>query len=65
MGNLHVNSLWEIWNGAAYRAFRRRTLSREGLRDLGTHCDCEFCCHLTANRRLRPVFRALAPFMRG
>jgi len=65
MGNLHVNSLREIWNGAAYRAFRRRTLSREGLRDLGTHCDCEFCCHLMANRRLHSVFRALAPFMRG
>jgi MoaA/NifB/PqqE/SkfB family radical SAM enzyme len=64
MGNLNVNSLRQIWNGPAYRAFRRRTLSREGLRDLAVHCDCEFCCHLMANRRLHSVFRALAPFMR-
>jgi MoaA/NifB/PqqE/SkfB family radical SAM enzyme len=63
MGNLHLNSLREIWNGPAYRAFRRRMLSREGLKELGTHCDCEFCCHLTANRRLHPVFRTLAPLM--
>jgi MoaA/NifB/PqqE/SkfB family radical SAM enzyme len=64
MGNLHFNSLREIWNGAAYRAFRRKTLSREGLKELGTDCDCEFCCHLTANRRLHRVFGALAPFSR-
>jgi radical SAM protein with 4Fe4S-binding SPASM domain len=63
MGNLHVNSLQEIWNGPAYREFRRRTLTRKGLEDLAARCDCEFCCHLTANRRLHPVFRTLAPFM--
>jgi MoaA/NifB/PqqE/SkfB family radical SAM enzyme len=64
MGNLHVSRLRDIWNEPAYRDFRRRTRTREGLEALGPSCDCEFCCHLPANRRLHCVFRVFAPLMR-
>ena len=43
MGNLNDHSLQEIWNGPAFRAFRRQTLTRAGLRALDRQCDCAFC----------------------
>jgi len=62
MGNLSENSLKEIWNGAAFRAFRRQTLSRAGLRGLSPQCDCGFCCHVLDNARVHRFFRWVAPF---
>ncbi len=61
MGNLHQNSLGEIWNGSSFRAFRRQTLTREGLSALDRVCDCEFCCHLPANVRLRQYLKWVSP----
>ena len=64
LGNLGQTSLREIWNGPGFREFRRRVRTPQGLRSLSAHCDCEYCCHLPANRRLHPFFRALAPLTR-
>lgn len=64
LGNLGQTSLREIWNGPGFREFRRQARTRQGLRSLSAHCDCEYCCHLPANRRLHPFFRALAPLMK-
>ena len=63
LGNLEQNSLREIWNSPGFREFRRRARTPQGLQSLSTQCDCEYCCHLPANRRLHPFFRALAPLM--
>ena len=63
LGNLDQNSLREIWNGPGLREFRRRARTPQGLRSLDAQCDCEYCCHLLANRQLHPFFRALAPLM--
>ena len=65
MGNLYDNSLEEIWNGPAYRAFRRQTWTRAGLRALGRQCDCAFCCHVLDNARVHRFFKWVAPFCRG
>ncbi len=62
-GNLHRNSLREIWNGSPFRAFRRQTLTREGLSALNQACDCEFCCHLPANARLHRFLKWLSPLV--
>jgi MoaA/NifB/PqqE/SkfB family radical SAM enzyme len=62
MGNLHDNNFQEIWNGPAFRAFRRQTLTRAGLHALGHHCDCAFCCHVLDNARVHRFFRWVAPF---
>jgi len=64
LGNLGQNSLPEIWNGPGFQQFRRRARTPQGLRTLSAQCDCEYCCHLPANRRLHPFFRALAPLMK-
>jgi MoaA/NifB/PqqE/SkfB family radical SAM enzyme len=65
MGNLDQNSFQEIWNGAAFRAFRRQTLTRHGLLALSHHCDCGFCCHVIDNARVHRFFRWVAPFCPG
>ena len=65
MGNLYDNSLQEIWNGPAFRAFRRQTRTRAGLRALDRQCDCAFCCHVLDNARVHRFFRWVAPFCRG
>jgi radical SAM protein with 4Fe4S-binding SPASM domain len=62
MGNLNDNRLQEIWNGPAFRAFRRQTLTRAGLRALCHQCDCAFCCHVLDNARVHRFFRWVAPF---
>jgi MoaA/NifB/PqqE/SkfB family radical SAM enzyme len=62
MGNLKENRFNEIWNGSAYRNFRRQTLTREGLIHMGRHCDCSFCCYVGDNARVHRIFRWLSPF---
>jgi len=64
LGNLGQTSLREIWNGPGFQDFRRRARTPQGLQSLSAQCDCEYCCHLPANRRLHPFFRALEPLMR-
>jgi MoaA/NifB/PqqE/SkfB family radical SAM enzyme len=52
VGDLREQTLREIWNGPAYRDFRRRASSRKGLAGLQTTCDCGYCCHVPANHRI-------------
>ena len=64
LGNLHQDSLQEIWNGSGFRAFRRSTMKREGLARVAAKCDCFFCCHVTDNLRVHRMYRWLAPLVR-
>ena len=61
MGNVNEHSLQKIWNGPAFRAFRRQTRTRAGLRALSHRCDCAFCCHVLDNARVHRFFRWVAP----
>ncbi len=67
MGSLAEKSFGEIWNGAAYRAFRRQAMTAEGLSNLAGSCDCEHCCYAEDNLRVHKLFKPLAPlrFSRG
>jgi MoaA/NifB/PqqE/SkfB family radical SAM enzyme len=57
VGSLAESGFREIWNGEAFRGFRRHVVHGEGLAALGDACDCGFCCHLHQNlavhRRVR------------
>jgi MoaA/NifB/PqqE/SkfB family radical SAM enzyme len=44
-GDLNEASFPEIWNGPAVQAFRRQTMTREGLAKLEDRCDCSMCCY--------------------
>jgi MoaA/NifB/PqqE/SkfB family radical SAM enzyme len=63
LGSLLENSFREIWNGPAYRIFRRQALTRKGLASLSQHCHCEFCCFVEDNARVHGFFRWLSPFL--
>lgn len=63
MGNLHEESLREIWNGPAYRAFRRKAARLQGLASLSEECDCSFCGFTMDNVGVHRYFRWLSPFV--
>lgn len=65
LGNLHSQSLGEIWNGSAYRSFRRQVLSPSGPDFLAGRCDCSYCCHFASNERIHRVYRWIAPLARA
>ncbi|MFC1485632.1 radical SAM protein [Candidatus Latescibacterota bacterium] len=65
MGNAAEDTFGEIWNGPAFRAFRRQTITREGLAAMGQHCDCSFCRHVEDNIRIHRLFRWFAPLFAG
>jgi MoaA/NifB/PqqE/SkfB family radical SAM enzyme len=58
MGDLGRESFRAIWNGPAYRGFRKAT--RGSNRALGPDYDCDFCPHLANNHRVHTRFRWLA-----
>lgn len=61
MGNINETSLADIWNGPAYRAFRRQTITRPGLYAMSQRCDCAWC-NYTDNDRVNRIFKWIAPF---
>lgn len=62
LGNLNEESFQDIWNGPAYKAFRRATITREGLSALSKDlCECGFCCHVGDNERVHSLFKWFAP----
>ncbi len=63
MGSLAEKSFGEIWNGAAYRAFRRQAMTAEGLSNLAGSCDCEHCCYAEDNLRVHKLFKPLASLL--
>jgi MoaA/NifB/PqqE/SkfB family radical SAM enzyme len=53
LGRAGSQSFEEIWNGFAYRQFRRRARTYEGLRYLSAEdCDCNHCCYAHDNQRI-------------
>ncbi len=64
MGNLSEAPFSTIWNGAAYRSFRRKASTRKGLASLSGDCDCQYCCHARDNLRVHRLFKRLAPLSR-
>ena len=68
LGNIHESSFREIWNGEAYRRFRKEA---HAIAKRGTSvkdCDCDHCVNHTANMRvygmLHPV-RSRSARIRG
>ncbi len=62
LGNLNENSFQDIWNGPAYKAFRRTAITREGLTGLTKKlCECGYCCHVGENERVHSLFKWFAP----
>jgi MoaA/NifB/PqqE/SkfB family radical SAM enzyme len=63
VGDLKEESLQQIWNGEAYRSFRRTALRRGGVTSYGIDCDCSWCCSERDNRRVDRVYRWIAPLL--
>lgn len=61
MGNLGEKSLSQIWNGDAYRSFRRTVSTRKGLASMKKYCVCGYCCHIRNNIKVHRLFRGIAP----
>lgn len=59
MGDLGQNPFAEIWNGAPYQDFRRRTLHSSD-----PPSDCEFCPHVVNSYRIHRSLRPFLPFFR-
>lgn len=57
-GNIYKKSFSEIWNGNAYRKFRREAVTINKRKKPVNNCDCNSCVHHTANLR---VFKILHP----
>lgn len=64
MGDLHKNRFNEIWNGSAFRSFRRKTFKNIGLDSMREHCDCSFCCFVGDNDHVHRFFKWSLPFLR-
>jgi MoaA/NifB/PqqE/SkfB family radical SAM enzyme len=65
MGKLNDSSFGEIWNNDAYKTFRRKTITRQGLESMETDCDCGFCCYLNDNWRVHRVFKLILPWRKS
>jgi MoaA/NifB/PqqE/SkfB family radical SAM enzyme len=64
MGNLRERSFREIWNGPAFRSFRKKILDPTETAIIDQRCDCSFCCHVTDCERIHRFYRWLAPITR-
>jgi len=61
MGSLSQMSLSQIWDGEAYRSFRKTASTKNGLAGLKDHCTCGYCCHIRNNIKVHRIFRYIAP----
>ena len=57
LGDLRTLTFRQIWNGPAYRAFRRQTLGRIDAEAVDQHVDCTYCPHLANNHRIDRFYR--------
>jgi len=62
LGNLREMNFHRIWNGEAYRGFRKTVSARRGLAGMQDRCVCGYCCHIRNSIRIHRVFRWIAPF---
>lgn len=63
VGNLNDSSFQEIWNSDAYKVFRRKAMTRQGLESIGANCDCGYCCYLNDNWRVHNIFKWISPLL--
>ena len=63
LGNLRENRFREIWNNEAYRAFRRRVCTPEGLA-ADTEYYCDYCSHSYNSFRVHKRFRFFKPLQK-
>jgi MoaA/NifB/PqqE/SkfB family radical SAM enzyme len=63
VGRLTEHSFIEIWNGPAYRDFRRRSSDPQQLARMGGECSCPNCCFWDDDRRVYRVWRWIAPLV--
>ncbi len=59
LGNLHEQSLRDIWRSERYRELRRMTLNRKELSHFATECDCKYCAFVANNFRIHKIDRWL------
>lgn len=57
MGNVARDSFAEIWNGPAYKNFRKLSSNLDSLPTLRGECDCVNCCNWKDNHRIYKVLR--------
>src|SRR3990170_3063389 len=64
-GNLHENTLQEIWNGPLIREFRRKAFSKKEFESIvGKNCNCKMCCYFRDSESIHQVFKWINPFVR-
>ncbi len=64
-GNLHENTLQEIWNGPLIREFRRKAFSKKEFESIvGKNCNCKVCCYFSDSVSIHQVFKWINPFVR-
>jgi len=61
LGDLHEQTFSQIWNGSAYRSFRRQTLEHPDPKAVRQHFDCSYCPHLANNYRVDRFCRWISP----
>jgi MoaA/NifB/PqqE/SkfB family radical SAM enzyme len=60
LGDLQKQTFRQIWNGPAYRSFRRQTLGRMDAEAVSRQAYCGYCPHLANNNRVDRFYRRLA-----
>ena len=64
MGNINEQDLAAIWDGTAYREFRKKGLERGGLMVSPFGCDCSNCCLVKDNLRVYSRLKWIEPAFR-
>jgi MoaA/NifB/PqqE/SkfB family radical SAM enzyme len=64
LGDLREQSFAQIWNGPAYRAFRRQSMQQQFYEGGDRRFDCSFCPHLANNHRVDRIYRLIEPLVR-
>jgi radical SAM protein with 4Fe4S-binding SPASM domain len=59
LGNINDKKFHEIWNGEAYRCFRKEALRINRRKTPVEGCDCNSCAHHTANLRVYKAFHPI------
>ncbi len=56
-GTLKEKRLAELWNGPEIQEFRRVARTSPGLSNLGTQCDCNYCCFAPLNWQIHRYYQ--------
>jgi MoaA/NifB/PqqE/SkfB family radical SAM enzyme len=65
LGHVSENTLQEIWNGPAIRAFRKQTLVHEEPFQINKQGHCDNCGYLSHNLLVHKYFKWFLPFIRN